>query len=241
MKVAVVTPYYKEDPAVLRQCRDSVRAQSLACHHILVADGHPQSWIENDPRTEHVMLPHSNGDNGNTPRGIGSILAESWGFDAVAYLDADNWFATSHIESLVHVCTQTGAPVAASSRTYHKADGSELAVREPEEDDHSHVDTSCFLITRAAFDLFPIWFMPKPLSPICDRVFLRGVRQRGYRIAFTDERTVAFRTQYAVHYRTAGQEPPPDAKEQSIFAPVSAYLHDANNRSAFARRHGFEL
>ena len=241
MKVAVVTPYYKEETAILRQCHDSVLSQAHLCQHILVADGHPQSWIEKNARTEHVILPLSNGDNGNTPRGIGSILAESWGFDAVAYLDADNWFAPSHIASLVQLCIETGAPVAASSRTYHKPDGSELAICEPEEDDHSHVDTSCFLITRAAFELFPIWFMPKPLSPICDRVFLRGVRQRGFRIAFTDKRTVAFRTQYAVHYRTAGLEPPPEAKEQSIFAPVSAYLADVNNRNAFARRHGFDL
>ena len=83
--------------------------------------------------------------------------------------------------------------------------------------------------------------MPKPLSPICDRVFLRGVRQRGFRIAFTDERTVAFRTQYAVHFRMAGLQPPPDTKENSIFAPVEAYLADPNNRIAFARRHGFEF
>jgi hypothetical protein len=44
-RYAIVTPYYKEDRALIERCIDCVRAQSIPTEHILVADGHPQSWI----------------------------------------------------------------------------------------------------------------------------------------------------------------------------------------------------
>jgi hypothetical protein len=90
LKVAVVTPYYKESDDILRQCHESVLRQSYPCMHILVADGHPKALFYGHPKTMHVTLPQANGDQGNTPRTVGGILAEAYGFDAVAYLDADN-------------------------------------------------------------------------------------------------------------------------------------------------------
>src|SRR5579871_2244121 len=99
LKVAVVTPYYKESPEVLRKCHESVLAQTHKCDHFLVADGHPSPLFANHPH--HIILPHANGDNGNTPRAIGGLLAESQGYDAVAYLDADNWYEPTHIANLV--------------------------------------------------------------------------------------------------------------------------------------------
>lgn len=41
MKIAVVTPYHGEPEEWLRQCHDSVRGQTMACQHIMVADGRP--------------------------------------------------------------------------------------------------------------------------------------------------------------------------------------------------------
>jgi hypothetical protein len=38
---------------------------------------------------------------GNTPRAIGGILADAYGFDAVTYLDADNWYDPAHVEDFV--------------------------------------------------------------------------------------------------------------------------------------------
>lgn len=241
MKIAVVTPYYQEDREVLERCLGSVLSQTLPCTHILIADGHAQDWVAASPRTEHVCLPRANGDNGNTPRGIGSLLAASWDYDAVAYLDADNWFDDRHIESLTQKLGQSGAAIIASKRTFHALDGRALPIFEIDEDTHTHVDTSCFLLTRAAFDLFPLWFMPKALSPICDRVFFSCIQQSGHAIAFTDQRTVAFRSQYAVHYRAVGMEPPGGAKEASNLAGAFAYLNDPVNREAFAARFGFRL
>ena len=100
-QVAVVTPYYKENDDILRQCHLSVLRQSYPCTHILVADGHPKPLFDEQPKTMHITLPQANGDMGNRPRAIGGILAESYGFDAVAYLDADNWYDLAHIERLI--------------------------------------------------------------------------------------------------------------------------------------------
>jgi len=44
MRVAVVTPYYKEPEAWLARCLTSVREQTYPVTHLVVADGHPQPW-----------------------------------------------------------------------------------------------------------------------------------------------------------------------------------------------------
>ncbi len=56
-----------------------------------VSDGFPNlelmKW-----NIKHISLPQSHTDYGNTPRGIGSLVADIEGYDFIAYLDADNWF-----------------------------------------------------------------------------------------------------------------------------------------------------
>ena len=101
LRIAVVTPYYRESDDILNTCHSSVIRQNYPCTHILVADGHPKSQFREQPKTMHVILPQANADMGNTPRAIGGILADAYGFDAVAYLDADNWYDPAHIEALV--------------------------------------------------------------------------------------------------------------------------------------------
>lgn len=45
-RYAIVTPYYREPRDMLERCLASVRAQGVKVTHILVADGHPQPWLE---------------------------------------------------------------------------------------------------------------------------------------------------------------------------------------------------
>ena len=76
LKVAVVTPYFREPDAWLTQGIASVAAQTYPCTHILVADGFPRADLV--PNTaQHIVLPQAHGDNGNTPRAIGSLSAIS--------------------------------------------------------------------------------------------------------------------------------------------------------------------
>jgi hypothetical protein len=242
MKVAVITPYYKETKEVLRQCHESVLAQSYPCVHFLVADGHPADFVA-AWQAVHISLPSSHHDNGNTPRAIGSFSAINQGFDAIAYLDADNWLRPDHIASLVARHGETGAAVCTSGRTFHRLDGSRMPVKETG-DGITFVDTSCLFLTKEAFRLIPVWaFMPHALSPICDRVFWQAVIKGSVSHADTGMPTVAFRTHYAAHYQAANETPPPGAKPVDGLLPSARWWAGLprETRSAYESLMGFTL
>jgi len=214
VKIAIITPYYKEPIEYLKKCHESVLAQEVTADHFFVSDGHPVRELL-DWNIKHVSLPNAHSDNGNTPRGIGGALAISEGYDFISYLDADNWFHPNHLSSLVDLYEKTHSTVCASFRTIHALDGDELVgVQDGDEINLTHIDTSCYLIHSNAFGLNEIWLkMPKILSPMCDRIFFRGVLHHKHRIASTRMKTLAFRSQYVTHYRLANKEPPVNAKE----------------------------
>lgn len=105
MKVAVVTPYYKERPEILRRCVESVREQTHGdVLHYLVADGHPQpETLRGYPGLRCIDLPVAHGDYGDTPRAVGATCALAEGADVLCLLDADNLYEPDHIESLLAV------------------------------------------------------------------------------------------------------------------------------------------
>ena len=83
LRVAVVTPYAREDLAMLRRCHDSVASQTYACRHFMVADGIAHGELDAWP-IEHLRLAQTHGDFGDTPRATGGEAAAAAGFDAVA-------------------------------------------------------------------------------------------------------------------------------------------------------------
>ncbi|MBU1361474.1 MAG: glycosyltransferase [Gammaproteobacteria bacterium] len=237
--IAVITPYCRESLEVLRQCHESVASQGEPADHFLVADGHPQAEVAGWD-VEHVVLPQAHGDNGNTPRAVGSILAAARDYEFIAFLDADNWIHPDHLQSLVAACRSTQAPVACAWRTFHQLDGTPMNVVEVDEDACRHVDTSCYLVHRSAFDCLSCWNrMPRELSPICDRVFFKAVTAARHPMAFSRQRTVAFRSQYEKHYRAAGLMPPAGAKSDGIFEPCRSYLSSVEGIHASVDRLGF--
>jgi len=213
MKIAIITPYFKESLDILKQCHNSVLAQEISADHYFIADGFPRSEI-NLWKVKHIILEKNHDDNGNTPRGIGSKTARELNYDFISYLDADNWFHKDHLESLINLYNNTKANICCSKRTFHHMNGEDLNISEVPEDKFEHVDTSCFLIHNLAFEVTKIWEkMPKILSPICDRIFYKSiVIHKKYSIAFSNLRTVAFRSQYLSHYKTAKQQPPENLK-----------------------------
>ena len=238
-RIAVITPYYKESLAVLRKCHESVIDQNLAAVHFMVADGFPQAEV-NGWKVQHIQLPKAHGDNGNTPRGIGSLLADAEGYDFIAYLDADNWFHPGHLASLYECWQKTQAEVCCSFRTFHHLDGSELpGLVEKAELNFKHVDTSCFFLHRNCFDYLNIWLkMPKQLSAICDRIFYLGLLQKKYRFGFTKRASVAFRSQYKVHYDAVGIAPPEGAKS-SVANDAVQWLKSVEGCREAASKLGF--
>ncbi len=224
MKVAVVTPYFEETLAVLSVCHESVLGQTHACTHFLVSDGSPQCAEIQGWSARHVSLGAPHRDGGNTPRGVGSMLAMSEEFDAIAYLDADNWYEPSHIEAMVKLQRETGAEICTAARSLHRTDGSLMYVDLLESDGKHHVDTSCLFLTRSAFGLLPLWsMMPRELGPRCDQVFWLAIQAQKFRCAHAKEATVAYRTRYDIHYKNMREPPPPDVKRTADFLQVGAW------------------
>jgi glycosyltransferase involved in cell wall biosynthesis len=213
MRVAVVTPYYKEPAAWLARCIRSVREQTAAATHFVVADGHPQAWVE-DAGVRHVRLDRSHADYGNTPRAIGAMLAISEGFDAVAFLDGDNWFAPDHVEECLRAASARDVDYVIAKRRWAREDGSVMKVRSGEDDDGSHADTNCLFLLRGAFHTVPRWgLMPRPMSMWGDRFYFGSLKHDGLPAAQARHETVYYLCTWAPVYRSIGEQPPSFAKE----------------------------
>src|SRR5207244_1055632 len=94
-----------------------------------------------------LRLPQPHRDYGNTPRAIGSASAIAQEFDAIAYVDSDNWYEPDHLERMVELQLQTGAAVCSCARALHDLDGQMLGLC-PEVDGETFVDTNCLFLTR---------------------------------------------------------------------------------------------
>jgi len=212
-RYAVVTPYHREAPDMLQRCLDSVKRQTVAADHVVVADGFPQGWIDGEP-VRHLRLDRAHGDNGNTPRGVGALLAAAERYEAIALLDADNWLEPEHVETCLAAARAASRGICdfvIARRTFRRPDNTVMAVTEESID--THVDTSCFFFLTGSYHTLAIWaLMPKKASPVCDRVFYQAIRQRRLIAAVTPRPTVNFYCRYESAYRALGEKPPLDAK-----------------------------
>lgn len=217
LKVAVVTPYYKEPAVVLRRCMESVQAQShpLVAHY-MVADGVPQPEVMAEwPQVRHITLPNAHANFGSTPRGIGALCALADGFDVVCFLDADNLFVPDHVTSLVQVYEQArvaGKPLDAvfASRYLFLPGHEHLRLVPPGEGKGSaFVDTSCMSLSRSAGFLWGAWCqLPRSLAPMCDRAMCKLMQDHKLRVAWTQQHTVLYEANWKGAYLLAGLTPP---------------------------------
>lgn len=207
MKVAVITPYYKESIDYLRECHESVINQTYECTHVMVADGFPNNKIDTWD-VDHIILPKAHGDIGSTPRLIGCYHAIGLGFDAVAFLDADNCYREDHIESLVNLHRETGATFLSSSRMLCRLDGSIMArchLTNPDK----FIDTNCVVVTYGGFELLAKWvLMPNYGHLIGDRIFLYYAKQMQLEMAHSDKPTVFYRCSKDGIYRNLNEPIP---------------------------------
>ena len=239
-RIFVVTPYYKESLEVLRRCHASVMTQQIEARltHIMIADGHPHPEIDGW-EVQHVKLPKAHGDNGNTPRAIGTVLAETNGAEFIAFLDADNWFYPDHLSRTLEAMQQTGASVGCSWRDYFGPDGQQIPVIEQDEMELRHVDTSCIVLSSAAFGVNRLWSnMPRILTLWCDRVFMTGIRHQRHLQCYTRRKTVAFTTIYTRHFEDLGLPAPANSKMPPD-AEMLAYLQSLEGVQETVRRMGF--
>ena len=213
LRVAVVTPYFKESPATLQRCLTSVRAQTYPqVVHYLVADGFPQNALLTQwPGVRHIQLPNGHANFGCTPRGVGAQCALADGFDVVCFLDADNLIEPEHVATVVETVAKAQAAGVALdavfSLRYLFLPGHEhLRLVAPREDVGSgFVDTSCISLTRSAGFLWGAWCqIPSSLTPICDRVMCWLMQHHRLKVAWTGQRTVLYESSWAHTYVQAG-------------------------------------
>lgn len=234
MRIAVVTPYYKESDAVLRRCAESVVRQTYDATHFVVADGFPRADVFADFGVRHSSLPFPHRDFGNTPRTVGALSALNQGFDAVAMLDADNWFEPNHIESMVSALESSKAHVACSYRNFYLPDGTFVDFEDPEDALHQHVDTSSFLIAKEAAFLVPVWgMMDIHVAPLCDRVVFWTLQSLEVPVVWTGLKTMNFTANYSMYYLAAGKVPPLDVHDIDFAAMLEKF--DARNHFSRTR------
>ena len=208
MKVAVVTPYYREDRKTLWRCIKSVAEQTHDdVVHILVADGYPQNWI-NDTTIHHIALPNV-GNFGDTPRAIGAAYAAGIEADAIIFLDADCWMPHYHIANMVK-CANKGAGIVTCPRNIW-LDGEEMGICSESNGIHFN-DTNCYLITKPYFHVCSAWaFKNQKDAIVGDRVFWQTVLRSGANIVRAAS-AVNYQSDYAHHYQMFGRTPPDGSK-----------------------------
>ena len=206
-RVAVVTPYFRITPEKLLRCCASVAAQTLRCDHILVADGEAQPLPEGF-ELMHMSLPGNVGNGGAVPRGVGAQYAFAQGYDAVAFLDADNWYEPHHIEQAVRALEREVAHVVYARRRVVFPDGELLGVEDPEDASGAHVDSNCYVISRRAAFVASHWAMyPKEFGSGEDRyikLIIEGLKLKTHRLA---DASVWYETNWEIHYRMARKAP----------------------------------
>jgi hypothetical protein len=211
MKICVVTPYFQENLEWLMQAHASVKSQTVEARHILVCDGSTAAPIPDFLGT-HIVLARNYRDYGNTPRLIGCFNAiTAQDADAIAFLDADNWYYPDHLKSLSSIATSTGLEAVASARMLHRLDGTPM-MKCPTVNGETFIDTSCLLVFRPAFKHLIAWVLQgQETAAETDQFLWRLLRDSGVPMAFVDRPSVAYRTRHQVHYGQANEAHPPGA------------------------------
>lgn len=211
MRVAVVTPYYNETGEQLTRCMESVAKQTHAnVTHIMVSDGSPTRWRWRG-KYDHIVLPYSHSDAGATPRAIGALSAFSKGFDAVSFLDADNWYEPNHVEAMVSTMLAGKVDAVVATRTIHGLDGEALYVDRIESNGENMVDTNCMFLSSRTCYFMSFWITEPSHRLVSDRVFWQACVSNGISVARCEIPTVAYVSKWAWHYHHAGVPIPDDA------------------------------
>ncbi len=223
VRVAVITPFHREPPAWLEAAQRSVAAQTHPCTHILVGDAATVS----PPLPALVLpLPQGVGDWGDTPRAIGSMYAAGLGFDAIAFLDADNTFDADHIANLLALQQQTQAVVLSARRRFVSLDGQPMAEC-LSSDGEQFCDTNCLMVMRPAFGAMAQWaVMPPAFHAIDDRVMWHTLKAGGHPRAHSPRVTVSYRASAAGIYRDLSWPLPEgvrDDADQRVALAVQAW------------------
>lgn len=208
MKIAVITSYFNEKSAMLNRAHESVLAQTVPCNHFIVVDG----GILRDPPLDAQIVYLSNNHNnyGDTPKWIGAISALSQGYDAIAFLDADDWLSPEHIENCLNAIKKSDSKICITNRQLHRPDGTVIDVHEGMDIHQSH----CVLImAEAARKLLSLSIKPNAMCEIGDRIMWAAIREKKIPYAFEPNQTYHYTTTWRVHYEAINETLPDGSKK----------------------------
>jgi len=229
MKIAVVTPYYSESIDVLVRCKKSVSNQTYDCRHIFVADGRPNDWLSTWKDSDHIVLSTSHADAGATPRAIGAISAFSQGYDAVSFLDADNTYGPSHIETMVKIAKQNNCDVVSATRNIvSKFNNEFLYVDTIESNGTDFCDTNCLFLTSRLLHIMTGWITDKNQALAGDRIFWNLIASNSnIKRSHSSTPTVNYYTKWAWHFQQANVTIPDDSiwMKQDSSGKVTVHKH----------------
>lgn len=210
MKIAVITPYYQETADILKRCYASVRAQTYRNFvHMMIADGEPHPMVRTLHDVEHMVLPRCHDDAGATPRALAAISAFSLGFDAVAFLDADNTYLDNHLEIMASAAGTKD--VVTATRNICTSSGRFLYVDDFESDGIVFCDTNCLFIKKSVLHLLTNWITAPEHRLWSDRQFWASLVNPAISRLHINTPTVNYHSRWAWHYQHAGLVPPPDS------------------------------
>lgn len=206
MRVAIISAYHGEDLETIRRCHDSVLAQTHPSDHFLIGDGRPSDAID-DWKCQHVKLSKAHADYGDTPRAIGTLMAYTQGYDALCWLDADNWLEPEHVATAIRA---SKGDVVTMPRMLRWPDGSVLG-QCTESDGWQFNDTNCYFVPREFMHLGAAWGFKTGDAAVGDR-HIWATYQTKARVVRSTEATINYTTTIAMHYLERNLVPPPEAK-----------------------------
>ena len=211
MRIAIITPYHNEDTSVLIRCHESVVAQTCDTIHIMVSDGTPHPMVDTWSNTEHMLLGNCHNDAGATPRAIGALSAFSRGYDAVAFLDADNTYSKNHLEIVSNIMLNNQSDVVAATRNICTSTGDFLYIDRIESTGVDFCDTNCMFIFRSCINNLISWITDANMRLWSDRQFWNSLLQSNLKVTQSLIPTVNYNSRWAWHYQHAGVAVPADS------------------------------
>jgi len=202
--VTVITP--TTGAPYLRQAIESVKNQTYDnIQHLVVVDGQPKGRViaREYPHIDLIDLPYPTGTdrfNGHRIYGASVYLAKG---DLVCFLDEDNYYDYTHIESLVDVI-QRGNDWAYSLRKIVDKDGNHVCLDDCESlgkwesciGDY-FVDVGCFFLPKTiAIQTSPIWYRKarEPGVPEVDRMLTHVLINNNLKYDTNGDYTLNYRT-----------------------------------------------
>lgn len=223
MKIAVVTPYYQESSEVLLRCHRSVLGQTVSCTHILVSDGHANLDVD-QWEARHIKLPYSHGDYGDLAKSMGAMEAYVQGYDAIAFLDADNWFRPEHLEKAIERHRESKADVVITYRYFCDPEETPLA-QDLNSDGKEFADTNCMIFFGEALQMACEWYkIPSWAHCICDRVLWSWILKKDFKISPSQDCTVCYNLEYEGVYNLLDIPAPPQALAKNNAGDISNAL-----------------